>query len=1025
MPPKKKLTKKEKARLEAEQAELLRLEMERERQRKLEEERERKEKERAAAVKRQQQEIKENKIRRMQLKDTMTYFGVVQSTIDQILINEKNSKNWAKYMRCNGLPNAQYPGELRKYIHMWRSDIRDRNSLERNWLLQTDERTLLTHDPDIPDLSRQTLRKHQEDLGDIYAKRTEEVLGILFELDEAIKDVEISKSIKLDLLKLKVELREYLKEYIDEFTYRILSQIDRDMEVVRPGVNKSDFASNVFKCQILTYQASALLNPNSKVREEPKHTVIEMPLLNLEVSLPPSINLGDSALRGLWLNYDHFSDYCASFHKRRLGPKKLSIYLQSKKEWKKRKEILQDTIDAIAREIPTMETLDSVREAKTADVDKVYAQYEAEIIKARRKSIGPEGLNLGEFDVNLRKYKIIGGVFSMDYLEQPHQDRRLNAKSFIRNVISSNSICQKSFHQDYKPPPPPVPGVRRLPEEIEAEMKTMEANLEKLTLFTVDLPKSVLWFEPPIVCRWEIVTESITTECQETNTTHTPVAITPVIPSSSRSNGKSLSAQTRSTISIKSMPLKDIQDFDLFNIPPQTDIYGLVMEFVVPRLPYGYTVRIENPKTKSKKVSYTNIARRNTEDECVELDKSLVKPVEENLVDTGSPRELFSQVRQRRILQITKQHPKSTNNVYLFSQLVTDLDDLYDLQRPILDDRMSEIGSNLSNSRSRSTSDSSIKSTSTRKFIILKESEVPDSNEETAEEEEESLSEYEDEEDDEDNVALDLMGEDKNEFPPKIGKWSTRDVHDSKFNEDKLCIQFRTGRLGVFGFALNRYSNMPYQTWDIKPDTKNPGVILFSLTASMVSLDVFITKDGYCVNSFQGGNTDDINSMIGKTITLEKMKSILINASIDIFPDEDAFCYTEGSCEKNYVMEMHLYNCMSTVALSHNFGWSRWNLLAGSRVAVLLMREAVEGKKMSSHSTLYVTPLFTTIIECSEVSASFNTIPVQGMDFYADLYQLLKVHADPTNIEKQKGMDAALRQNLAEILSATRPLSFC
>lgn len=28
------------------------------------------------------------------------------------------------------------------------------------------------------------------------------------------------------------------------------------------------------------------------------------------------------------------------------------------------------------------------------------------------------------------------------------------------------------------------------------------------------------------------------------------------------------------------------------------------------------------------------------------------------------------------------------------------------------------------------------------------------------------------------------------------GKWSTRDVHDTKFNEDKLSIQFRTGRLG-------------------------------------------------------------------------------------------------------------------------------------------------------------------------------------------------------------------------------------
>lgn len=80
-----------------------------------------------------------------------------------------------------------------------------------------------------------------------------------------------------------------------------------------------------------------------------------------------------------------------------------------------------------------METLDSVRETKTSDVDKIYAEYEAEVIQARRKSIGPEGLHLGEFDVNLRKYKIIGGVFSLDYLEQPQQNRRLNSRSFIRN----------------------------------------------------------------------------------------------------------------------------------------------------------------------------------------------------------------------------------------------------------------------------------------------------------------------------------------------------------------------------------------------------------------------------------------------------------------------------------------------------------------------------------------------------------------------------------------------------------------
>lgn len=46
-----------------------------------------------------------------------------------------------------------------------------------------------------------------------------------------------------------------------------------------------------------------------------------------------------------------------------------------------------------------------------------------------------------------------------------------------------------------------------------------------------------------------------------------------------------------------------------------------------------------------------------------------------------------------------------------------------------------------------------------------------------------------------------------------IGRWSTRDIHDPKFNEEKLAIQFRAGRMGSFGLAVNWYANLPFQTW--------------------------------------------------------------------------------------------------------------------------------------------------------------------------------------------------------------------
>lgn len=121
---------------------------------------------------------------------------------------------------------------------------------------------------------------------------------------------------------------------------------------------------------------------------------------------------------------------------------------------------------------------------------------------------------------------------------------------------------------------------------------------------------------------------------------------------------------------------------------------------------------------------------------------------------------------------------------------------------------------------------------------------------------------------------------------------------------------------------------------------------MFNFTAALISLDIEISREGYCITNFQGGTTAKIASMIGQILPLETIKRNLICSAVDIFPEEDAFRYTEGSCEKNYVMEMHLYACISSMALTHNFNWSRWNLLAGSRKAVLLMREMVEGNKI-------------------------------------------------------------------------------
>ncbi|KAJ4443303.1 hypothetical protein ANN_04971 [Periplaneta americana] len=117
-------------------------------------------------------------------------------------------------------------------------------------------------------------------------------------------------------------------------------------------------------------------------------------------------------------------------------------------------------------------------------------------------------------------------------------------KFFVLDIERPTELLPVEFHEKYVPPPPPEPGQRRLPEEIEAELKKQEQELEKLAQISVEmssqlamlskvvppqkeeveeeskepapdpelqklvyvnikLPGNVLWFEPPIVAGWD------------------------------------------------------------------------------------------------------------------------------------------------------------------------------------------------------------------------------------------------------------------------------------------------------------------------------------------------------------------------------------------------------------------------------------------------------------------------------------------------------------------------------------------
>ncbi|KAI4454788.1 lung adenoma susceptibility 1-related [Holotrichia oblita] len=253
--------------------------------------------------------------------------------------------------------------------------------------------------------------------------------------------------------------------------------------------------------------------------------------------------------------------------------------------------------------------------------------------------------------------------------------------------------------------------------------------------------------------------------------------------------------------------------------------------------------------------------------------------------------------------------------------------------------------------------------------------------------------------------------------------WTTEDVHDLKHIEEKNYMTFRTGRFGQFALAVNRYINFPFQAWELKPEAD--GSVSFQITCAILMVEFNIKENRVCLTQLQNSPNNALQDIVGTYFKLPKLIRILQTGGVDLFPACDAFCYIEGTCEKHWPTERHLYYNMALLSPSFNFAWSRWNNQAGRRSIVIQMREyKLNSTKQKNHSTLLVTPLKALFVETTEVSPVFSEIPAEGMKFYSDLFNVMKGTSTMATRNKVQNGSPDVAKTLADLLIMTRVVSF-
>ncbi|XP_018377094.1 PREDICTED: axonemal 84 kDa protein-like [Trachymyrmex cornetzi] len=263
---------------------------------------------------------------------------------------------------------------------------------------------------------------------------------------------------------------------------------------------------------------------------------------------------------------------------------------------------------------------------------------------------------------------------------------------------------------------------------------------------------------------------------------------------------------------------------------------------------------------------------------------------------------------------------------------------------------------------------------------------------------------------------------------PEKKIWSTQDVHDIKYNEEKQTITFRTGRLGIHGLATFKFINIPFQSWELKPEISRNirGGIVLNVSAAIVQAEFIVREDLVCLNSLAGGMSTALKEIIGKYMKLHILIEKMRDAGCDLFPERDAFSYVKALPVKHPVTEKHLRECMALLCTAYTFSWSRWNASRHSREIVIQFKE-LHGcvAKERTNLTLLVTPLKTVAVSCTEVSSEFSSVPLDGENskFYADLYHLALKNAGIKSRILLKNISFKLVNTVAELLGRTNVIN--
>ncbi|XP_047513270.1 dynein axonemal intermediate chain 7-like isoform X3 [Pieris napi] len=430
----------------------------------------------------------EQEIRRDILAKTCTLFHKFDKQKIDYARNKQLEAEWQQYLRCDGLPDPRVVTQMNTYIHLWQKAACDDNELEI---------------------------------------RCRDALPMLAMLEEIVANSRQYTALQAQSYnEVRIALREQLSQAIQCASYSLL----RDLEhcLVWDSIQLATYGREFNGLMLNIWVAIPLPTRKRKpVEPEPEPVELTFPAMRVGVKLPKIIDGSNVCVRAARSMVDLLSESSRSFALAAEMPNRYEdLFIFNVKEhietYKIKKD--QDVIrTAFYKEIKEKitevekflkanpytknekekEELDNLNMAEPPFLPdpRTYIGEQNEVRFAKYLKTCMTRTRTGE--INLRKYRICNGVLNLDLLTTPPQPKQMRGGIILTALQLPKQLQPMKYQVQYRAPSPPAPGVTRTPEEIEAELKKIEAEYEKLALVFFELPQDIMWTEPPVICQWQ------------------------------------------------------------------------------------------------------------------------------------------------------------------------------------------------------------------------------------------------------------------------------------------------------------------------------------------------------------------------------------------------------------------------------------------------------------------------------------------------------------------------------------------